>query len=249
MTQRGAVWFIVALMGVLLSGCGLMRPSEEMRYRLTVEVETPQGLCTGSSVIEVRAVRNPDWVNPEGRGTRSSFRGEAAAIDLPGGKTLFALPEGEDGGGSDAMNYPWLAFEGRLKNSKDIFEDFRHMRQWKNEVVEMPKYHIIDDYENGKPIHNMAPGYPMLVTFGDINDPKSVAHIDPAALDKHFGAGVRLRRITLEVTDDAVTTGIEKRLVWLGKYFNKTFAGNRYAVDNSLPDSLTAGSFTTMKSK
>ena len=50
----------------------------------------------------------------------------------------------------------------------------------------------------------------MLVTFGDINDPKSVERIDPAAIG--------VRRIIVEVTDEPVTTGIEKRLGWLGSH-------------------------------
>jgi hypothetical protein len=55
----------------------------------------------------------------------------------------------------------------------------------------------------------------MLVTFGDLADPTSVARVDPDDLASTFGEGVRLRRITVELTDDLVTTGIEKRLGWL----------------------------------
>jgi hypothetical protein len=50
------------------------------------------------------------------------------------------------------------------------------------------------------------------VTFGDIKDPTSVARVDPDDLAASFGAGVKLKAITVEITDDAVTTGIEKRL-------------------------------------
>jgi hypothetical protein len=49
--------------------------------------------------------------------------------------------------------------------------------------------------------------WPMMVRFRDLNDPKSVERVDPAA------AGVR--RILLETTKDDVTVGIEKRLGWL----------------------------------
>ena len=54
--------------------------------------------------------------------------------------------------------------------------------------------------------------YPMLVTFTDIDDPSSVQRVDPANLAASFGPGVTLKRITVEVTKDPVTTGIEKRL-------------------------------------
>jgi hypothetical protein len=49
----------------------------------------------------------------------------------------------------------------------------------------------------------------MMVRFRDLNDPKSVERVDPEA------AGVK--RIIVETTGDDVTTGIEKRLGWLGK--------------------------------
>jgi hypothetical protein len=60
-------------------------------------------------------------------------------------------------------------------------------------------------------------GYPMLVRFKDIRDPKSVEKVDPNDIAKSIGPGVTLRRITLQITDDPVTTGIEKRLGWLAR--------------------------------
>ena len=234
MTRRGAVGFLAMAASALLTA-GCWRPSEELRYRLTVEVETPQGLRTGSSVIEVRGVRNPDWVNPEGRGTRSSFKGEAPAVDLPGGKTLFALLK-TAGGASDAADYPWLAFRDRLKDSQDWLDSMRRMRGWIGEVVPMPATETV--------IRNKTlSALPLLVTFGDINDPKSVEQVDPADLAKSFGRGVHLRRITVEITDGAVTMGIEKKLVWIGDYNNRMLDGQRLNNSQTLANNLTPGSF------
>ena len=77
---------------VTLAGCGLLQPSETYRYRVTVEVQTPQGLRSGSSVWDVKA--------REGRGIpdtaiRSKVRGEAVLTELRGGP-LFALLRGRD---------------------------------------------------------------------------------------------------------------------------------------------------------
>lgn len=185
------------------------RSSEELRYRLTVEVETPRGLRAGSSVIEVRGVKNPDWVNPEGRGTRSSFRGEAVAVDLPNGKTLFALLKSA-GGEFDAADYPGLAFRGRLKDSHDWLESMRKLLDWKGVVVPMPASETV--MRNGG---TTVSALPRLIAFGSITDPESVEQVNVAALDANFGAGVKLRRITVEITDDAVTTDLAKRLPWL----------------------------------
>jgi hypothetical protein len=52
----------------------------------------------------------------------------------------------------------------------------------------------------------------MMVTFGDLADPTSVAEVDPDDLAATFGEGVKLKRLTVELTDDPVTTGIEERL-------------------------------------
>lgn len=61
--------------------------------------------------------------------------------------------------------------------------------------------------------------YPMLVTFDDIADPASVKLVDPADLAASFGPGVRLKAVTLEVTDEPVTEGRVKGVLgWLPDY-------------------------------
>jgi hypothetical protein len=56
---------------------------------------------------------------------------------------------------------------------------------------------------------------PMLITFADEGNPVSVARADASNLATALGPGVRLQRITVKVTDDDVTTGIDERLRWL----------------------------------
>jgi hypothetical protein len=84
----------------------------------------------------------------------------------------------------------------------------------------------------------------MLVTFGNLRDPMSVTEVDPANLSAQFGEGVRLRRITVQVTDDDVTEGIERRLGWLktlhGGYLNGAFAD-----DGRVPLGLYGGNFSS----
>ena len=50
--------------------------------------------------------------------------------------------------------------------------------------------------------------WPIMVRFRDLGDPKSVEKVDPNAIG--------VKRIGLETTTDPMTTGIEKRLGWLG---------------------------------
>lgn len=59
---------------------------------------------------------------------------------------------------------------------------------------------------------------PFLVRYRDEKDPKTVEAVDPGNLAASFGEGVRLKRVTIETTRESVTTGLEKRLPWLGTF-------------------------------
>jgi hypothetical protein len=205
-------------------------PTPDYRYRLTVEVETPEGLKTGSSVIEVE-----QWFGPAGgslrpTATKRRARGEAVAVDLPGGQTLFALLRSE----SDiewaqtvvarlAPELPEGERRGRLDNV--LYLDGK---------VEVPRTY---------PAYAWFPersAYPMMVTFADINHPTSVMRVDPDDLAASFGEGVKLKRITVELTDDRVTTGIEKRLPWKDAYLDNWFDGTSTVSEDLTTDELTA---------
>ena len=175
-----------------LSACGVVEDYPPFRYRLTVEVATPQGLRTGSSVIELHYSglhTGIGWASGGGY----DVKGEAAAVDLGGGHVLFALltrPGASDG----AAQYVTSAFPMPSSTTADYFAKLRARR----DVGVLP-----------------TSAYPMLVTFGDVRDPKSVVAVDPADLAKSFGAGTKLTRITVQMTDEPVTKAIEKRLGWL----------------------------------
>jgi hypothetical protein len=67
----------------------------------------------------------------------------------------------------------------------------------------------------------------MLVRFRDVRDPKTVEKVDPDDLAASFGPGVVLRRITVQLTDDPVTTGLADTLPWVtrtdGYYLDSDF--------------------------
>ncbi|KEO89086.1 hypothetical protein EH31_13690 [Erythrobacter longus] len=199
-------FLVGALLSALLAstGCTAEDAAPDYRYRLTVEVDTPEGLRTGSSVIEVqRAVADP-VINPSASILRTRIRGEAVAVDLPGGQTLYALLGNGQSGQWAAAVVPLLAPDAQDDNPFDdvlLLEGKQELpRTWP------PVGHIGE-----------RPAYPMLVTFGDEADPTSVARVDPDDLAASFGEGVELKRITAELTDDPVTTGIEERLGWLAE--------------------------------
>lgn len=248
-TRRGfASTLLLGAAALGLSACGENQPGgrevEELRYRLTVEVDTPEGPKSGSSVIAVRAVKNPDWLTPEGRGYRYSFEAEAVAVDLPGGRTLFALVQSDSGAG-DASEYPWFAFGDRLASTQDPLEQMQMMRGWQGQTAAMTGKQEAGKAGQPKP----APRLPLLVTFKDIADPKSVERVEPDALDKAFGPKVKLKAITVTVTDEPVTIGIEKRFSWWRKHRDTYFDGSSTVsadmTNSSLAAHMSSGSFST----
>ena len=198
MARRGVLGLLAGGVAALLSACNPLGGSG-YRFKMTVEVETPEGLRIGSSVYEVWAESNSKLL-PEERSRDWGVNGEAVAVDLPGGRTLFALLKTLNGRREDLALMSMAALD-------PVF---------KNDVVESAQ-RIASGDGITSPAEVRAADYPLLVTFADPADPTSVQRVDPANLAASFGPGVTLKRITVEVTKDPVTTGIEKRLGWLPK--------------------------------
>lgn len=179
-----------------LSGCKTNEST--YRFRLTVEVDTPEGVRSGFSVMEVSAWGYSAGMNGQRRGM--TLRGEAVAVDLPGGRTLFALLRTK-GANPD--------IDLAMASMAALDQDFRN--DWVESAGRIERLKAENLTAVVRP-----DDYPMLVTFGAIADPTSVEEVDPDDLEASFGPGVRLRRITVQLTDEDVTTGIESRLAILG---------------------------------
>ncbi len=188
---------------LLLTACG-SDATPDYRYRLTVEVDTPEGIKTGSSVIEVEQSMGRTAMSGFGGRINRRVRGEAVAVDLPDGRTLFALLRSDNNIDWASYVMQWLAPDIEGEPWEERFDNVLLIEG----EVEVPR-----TFSPGGSEEHSA--YPMLVTFGDLSDPTSVARVDPDDLAATFGEGVSLRRITVQITDDPVTTGIEERLGWL----------------------------------
>ncbi len=187
--------FLLAIVvPLVLAGCGERLPT--YRYRMTVIVDTPEGVRTGSSVIEVRTFTSPEFPGPEAGGVITRYYGEAPVVDLGGRGLLFATLQGADRYAADTSY-------GERMNTGNVDERRRKIRR----LMEMPG------------IENMRPRrYPMLVHFRDIDDPNTVEHVDPENLAASFGPGYRLDGITIEMTNDRPTESIGSRFSWWDHY-------------------------------
>ncbi len=184
-------------------------PTYAVRYELRVEVETPQGLKSGSSVIEARY----GWQPTLGGITSSvdnDLSGEAVFVDLGRGKNLVVLLTGKSsrrenrtGEGGRALNL--------LELPPVTFSFPSHHRSGTPAGIARAK--TMGRVE--VPIERL----PTVVTFADINRVESVRRVDPINLEAAFGAGYRLASITIEMTEKEISTGIRERLP--GLYSNK----------------------------
>src|ERR1700730_6637000 len=176
----------IVAMSLCLAGCGR---SETYRYKLTLAVNTPEGLKRGSSVVEVMFY---EVTFPE-RGTMHKLRGEALYLDLGRARPLIALLTSRlhsTYGKEQHWTYdagPGTTLLSRLYGqspSPDFMDDVPS-------IARMREPHRVTLAE-----------LPDLVTFADINDPKSVIEVDPNDLQATLGSNITWNEITLESTDE-----------------------------------------------
>jgi len=192
----------LALLAVLVIGDQIRINRPGHKYRLTIEVETPEGIKSASGVIAVTPDRG---YSPRGR-TRAS--GDALYLDLGGGKNLLALLAHVDKTlDLDGINYVALRAYGAAGGQRVSFNEMSRMKG----VVPV----------TGELI-------PVLAAFADPANPGTMRTIPPGDLEAAFGPGVRLHAVTAEVVPNGfwpidfggplgepVTRGIEKKLPWL----------------------------------
>jgi hypothetical protein len=225
---------IIVCAAMALSGCG---KSASYHYKLTLSVETPEGVKTGSSVTEVVGHEVTELLRtmvPTEQHMTFGIRGEALYLDLgPGRRPLIALLTSFLHGNNPNWTRDWgpaapflLQLYGKDR-SGDFFD-------WARRIAES---------RGPRPI--TPADLPDLVTFPDVNDPKSVVEVDPNDLGATLGPGVEWRAITLEVTDEPVTNGIAEKLRWL-KELTTTLAGTMLT-GRDAASLLNAGSFRSTR--
>lgn len=187
---------IAAVVGVGLVAFWAALQPYTYRYRLTIEVVTPDGLRSGSSVLEVRSSETTVGLI-EMRGVRNALRGEAVFVDLGQGRNLIAvLGGGADGSdGTTMYRLPVLAFSLEKLTWED--QQAALMGPLTGNQEDVPRQAL-----------------PTLVTFSDLSDPTTARVVDPSNLQGVFGSGVKFNRAWVEMTKDKVTRGIEKKLPW-----------------------------------
>ncbi len=234
-------WCLVIATAGSVIAWNIAYPSGTWRYRLTVNIETPEGLKSGSAVREVHVVATPPFALPQ-VGPSIEIRGEAVVVDLGKRGKLFALIDPND------VRVVMKSFPGHTALTPKAIR----------------YYNSLDNVSAKVPWE----AYPRIVTFKDINDPKTV--IEPYRiifgsddqpvleriraqdrednLDDVFGEGVKLKDITVEMTDDPVTQEIKRILPWLPDYYDRKLSGSTSSaipVKGPIVNRIGAGSFSS----
>lgn len=218
-SDRRAVLALFGALGslVLLPGCGNAKAAlPDYRYRLTVEIETSEGVRTGSSVIEVStAVAGRNSIPTPGV-VSHRLRGEAVTVDLGTRGLLFALLRSDDN--SDWASNVMFGFAPEMPavyDSDGKFDSTAHFHARFTAMLKNREPIVLPQRFRGSRYIEGGFARPMLVRFADIADPTTVEKVDPDNLAASFGPGVKIKRIIVQLTDDPVTTGIERHLGWL----------------------------------
>ncbi len=180
-------WFLVAAIAVWFL---VVWDRASLHYKLTYEVDVRGEVRTGSGVVEIRT-EDTSRLPILGRGFGAFATGEAVVIDLGDGRYLFSLLD-------KAAALPFGPFIDYFRGDNTGVDVVRALKS------EKPSAELAADQ------------LPLLVAFSDLDDPKSVRKVDPKNLAAIFGPGVRLRNVTLEITEEPVTRGaVESVLEWM----------------------------------
>jgi hypothetical protein len=192
----------VVLLAALFIGDQIRINRPGHKYRLTVEVETPDGRKSASGVLAV----HPDRGYSRGGHTRTV--GDAVFVDLGGGKNLIALLAHIDGKlDLDGINYLALRAYTAAGGKRVSFNEMSRLT-------------------GTVPVKGAL--IPVLVSFVDPAIPGSARVVLPDDLAAVLGNGYRLGEVTAEVVPNGfwpldfggvlgepVTRGIAAKLPWL----------------------------------
>jgi len=210
---------ILVIAALALAGC----EKYSWHQKIVLEVETPRGVVTGGSVVEVTT----RWYSEAERfasanSMSSDKRGEASFVEVAPGRYLFA---------PHSSNNYGLAI-GTFREGKETPREI---------AARLAKLH------ETRPVPRKL--WPMLVTFTDIGEPMTVRQVDPDNLAATFGRGYRLKSVSLQITDERVTRGkVGQVLPWLADYYGRKLDGRKTRTSeaiNELANTLTGPSFDT----
>lgn len=174
-------------------------PTTPMVYRFGLDVNTPSGIISGHTMIEVVDKRT---AVSRIVGGFLKIKGDAIVIDLGDGKILVAL----------------LAFTNDTSGTMTLSElPLRAARFTTGYHQPTPPTHKDKLYLSPEDI-------PIMVTFSDINNPRTMQRVYPNKLSEVFGPGYSFKNAWITMTNDPYqSSGIQRTIPWVQQSQNKHY--------------------------
>ena len=190
------LWKLLIFFGLLftaLAGLAMWQriasTEDEFSYRVQVTFDENGARVMGSNVVHVAIRRNIPCIGM--CGYTFAVQGQAIPIKFSNGKYLFALLGVADHS-FRARSMPFQAFKALPPYRK---------------VSELPHH----------PINVPSEYVPTVIYFADMADPNSAVIANQGNLQTLVGENVRLTSVSVNLTDEPVSTGIDQLLPWVEK--------------------------------
>ncbi|PDT86937.1 hypothetical protein CO669_28675 [Bradyrhizobium sp. Y36] len=202
---------LLGLLAVLVIGDQIRINRPGHKFRLTVEVTTPDGIKTGAGILAVVPDRNYN------RSGRTMMRGEAVFVDL-----------GQDPGKHGAKGRNLVALLVHRQDAKLDFDDINYvaLRAYGAARGNRVSFNDIQRQTGAVPVQGDL--VPVLVSFADPRDPATARLVAGDRAEAVLGEGYAIRGLSAEVVPNGlwpidfggalgepVTRGIEAKLPWL----------------------------------
>jgi hypothetical protein len=163
---------------------------DDFNYRLTANFEENGRTVTGSGVVRVTSRLKIVCIVGVSC-VKYWRRGEAFPVRFSDNNTIFVMLAVADSTSGTAGAWPTVTFNEMTRHGRKI-----------SELPHTP-FIVPEKY------------MPTIVHFDDLSDPTSVQVVDPQNVSATVGQGIRLKSMTIEITDDPVTWGLEETLPWV----------------------------------
>lgn len=207
---------LIALSIIIISGVALvlhgLPVSGTWKYKITINIETPEGIKSGSAVREVSnsAPRIKIFASLPQSHNAASVRGEAVVIDLGDKGILFGLV-------SDRSQLE--LYDAFSKGGATTLDGIKHL----NSIPVGKKAYIVNNI-------------PTLVRFKNISDPKSIELVHYQRYDnitnkfkETLGEGYQLSSVQVELVDEPLSNNTDGLIPVFGDDFwewRKTLKSN-----------------------
>jgi len=189
-------WLLVV--AIALVGCDERMP--DYRYKITIKAQGK----TYSSVRQIRQREAFSIQDSSGRRVETKINGQAVIMDLPNGSRVYATLVGKNSPqqAKYAADVALLPKDYQRPRSAKMLDAIAAEQQI---IAHATGVHDLPRTVSHNPSHRSdyvpQATWPLFATFRDPNDWTTIHTVDPEEIG--------VSRITIEITNDPVTTGIE----------------------------------------